>query len=470
MPYTQIPINAKPYKNIDDILNANGSSDALVDGYIDEAGFTNKRPGIDATVFVDLQNTHKVDGLYWWTSRKILIAVCGQRIYKITDPTGSFQDLTSAKLVDGVKPTFVDYGDNLLIANGTRLVYTNSVIPTAYLTDVDAPQNPTHVAFMDTYLIANFPGTGEFGYSNVANFQTWDALDFAVTEGNPDNGVALLVDNGKIYIISERSIEIFYNDGVTPFARLGQSFIDSGCIAKYTCVFIQGNLYYLDHNRKIVRMNGSVPQIISTPFDRVIQDLETVNDAFGEYYQVDGKMFYVVTFPTEDFTIVYDIISDAWYQWGYWDTTNHEYKRFRPNCYVYCPEWGIHVIGDSETGKLYKFGRAYNQDITNPIRLLKRTGHIDHGSYINKRSNGIIMKVRSGAVDAGKLTIRWKNDGNNLWGNFHDIDLKNRGVTNFIATMSRCGTYRSRQYEITHTDDAPLSIAGFEEDVEGLRG
>ena len=85
-----------------------------------------------------------------------------------------------------------------------------------------------------------------------------------------------------IYIIGERSIEIFYNDGSTPFARYGQSFVDSGCIAKYTAIFIQGQLYYLDQNRKFNRMNGTVPQVISTPFDRVIQDFETVGDAFAD--------------------------------------------------------------------------------------------------------------------------------------------------------------------------------------------
>lgn len=525
MAFTPIPINSKPYKNIDDILNSNGSSDALIDGFIDEAGFTNKRPGISSTIFANLGVDRTVDGLYWWTSRKWLIAVCGGNVYKVTDSQGNFTDITGDTLQTGVRPTFVDYGDNILITNGARMVFTNGStasvvlgsdglnytcirshtaaaanapitgadyatywtqtgtggvawaaateyesILTTYLADVDAPQDSTHIGFLDTYVLANFPGTGDFGYSNVADFKTWDALDFAVTEGIPDNGVALLVNDGKIYIIGERSIEIFYNDGDTPFARLGQSFVDSGCIAKYTAIFIQGMLYYLDHNRKFVRMNGTVPQTISTPFDRVIQELETVEDAFADYIQADGKMFYVVTFPTENFTLAYDIFSDSWYQWGYWNQNNGSYDRFYPNCYAYCPEWGFHIIGDRFTGKLYKFGKDYYQDIENVIRMLKRSGHIDHGTYQTKKSNALLIKAKSGQLDDAVVSIRWKDNGKNQWSNYHNIPLKDQGDTNFFAKMTRLGMYRSRQYEIVHTENAPFSLAGIEEDVEGLIG
>ncbi len=125
MAFTQIPINSKPYKNIDDILNSNGSSDALIDGFIDEAGFTNKRPGISSTVFANLGIDRTVDGLYWWTSRKWLIAICGGNVYKVTDSQGNFTDITGDTLQTGVRPTFVDYGDNILITNGARMVFTN---------------------------------------------------------------------------------------------------------------------------------------------------------------------------------------------------------------------------------------------------------------------------------------------------------------------------------------------------------
>jgi len=127
MAYTPIPINSKPYKNIDDILNSNGSSDALIDGFIDEAGFTNKRPGISSTVFANLNTSKRIDGLFWWTSRKCLVAVSGGRVFKITNSSGSFADITGDTLNQFIRPTFVDYGDNILIANGSKMVFTDSV-------------------------------------------------------------------------------------------------------------------------------------------------------------------------------------------------------------------------------------------------------------------------------------------------------------------------------------------------------
>lgn len=63
MPWIPLPITGGSYKNVDEkTLNNIGSS--LLDGYIDETGAWNLRPGL--TPFVSLATGRPIDGMYWW--------------------------------------------------------------------------------------------------------------------------------------------------------------------------------------------------------------------------------------------------------------------------------------------------------------------------------------------------------------------------------------------------------------------
>jgi hypothetical protein len=39
-------------------------------------------------------------------------------------------------------------------------------------------------------------------------------------------------------------------------------------------------------------------------------------DAIGDYLFIDGKHFYMLSFPGEQKTLVYDIAMNQWYEWS----------------------------------------------------------------------------------------------------------------------------------------------------------
>jgi len=66
------------------------------------------------------------------------------------------------------------------------------------------------------------------------------------------------------------------------------------------------------------------------------------------------------------------------------------------------------------------------------------------------------------------LMLRWRDDGSKTWGNTHELDLGETGEYEFYVSLRRLGMYRSRQYELSVTDDVPVVIADAEELVEVL--
>lgn len=481
MPFHPVPINEPPYRNVDS-ESLIFSADALIDGYIDEKGASIKRAGVSSWIDLGLATGVYITGTYWWKEMSMFIVTTSTgKVYKITSSTATTAtDITGDGLeTDGTRPTFATDGSVLIMANGGKMIYTNGTANTAYIADAQAPTAVSHVAFFDQYIIANKVGTADVQFSNVGDYSNWDAIDFFSNEGGPDDTLAVHVTTDKIYAVGENTIEVYYNDGSTPFSRVGGGLIHSGTIAKYSTIVINNILYYLDQNRQMVGLNGTVPQIISLPFDRDIQAMSTVDDCMTDYVMTDGKKFLVLHFPTENVTYVYDFISKAWSQWGYWNqyllgtgVFSSQYDRWIANAYAYAPEWGFHLVGSRIDSKIHKMSRSYYTDNGNNIRFLRRSGHFNHGTHQKKRSKKLIMRAKSGKVSGVTdpvFMIRWKDNNKNIWSNEHWISLGNVGVTEFIKTLYRMGAYQTRQYEIVQSDPVPFTLTGMEEEVEILR-
>lgn len=475
MPVVPLPINGPAYKNIDPVSLSN-MSEALIDGYVNEAENTVKRPGLEE--FADVNTVHGIDGVYWWENKSIFITISGGNVYKITQ-TGIVTDITGDSLVVGTRVSFATDGTYLIMVNGGRMIYTDGTANTAFIADADAPIAVTHVAFIDGYILANVGGTGRFQWSNLNDALTWDALDFATAEGAPDNLVAIHTGWREIMLFGSESIETWYNDGTTPFIRYGQGYSEGGCAAPYTVRLVDNNWFYMDYKRHIVVLEGRTPKILSTPFDKVIQGLDIVSDATADVIRIEGTAFYVIHFPTENLTLAYNYKDNNWQQWGFWNTITAEYDRWLGNCHEYVSNWNLHLVGSKNTSKIYKMSSAYLDDDGEDIRLLRRTGYVDHGTSARKRSREIRLRLKKGHGKTDNLdpndsnsipyfTLKWRDDGNSNWGKERMFSLQRVGDTDFIARITGLGMYRTRQYEIAMSDKTPFVLVSGEEELEIL--
>lgn len=466
----KIPLFGPVYKNAgESSLNAQNTAiyDAYIDYQIDGMATLNRRPGLDQ--FYDLNTNQPIDGVYYWQDRGIFVAVSNGQVFTVS-PSGVVVDQTSATLNIGQPVFFASTGTQLFMCNGGRLVYFDGSSATSYVADVDAPTTCQSVVYLDGYLLVNVTGSNQINWADFRHPTTWTGSSFANTEADPDRVYRIMKKDRELYVVGERTIEVWENDGETPFSRTPGGARDVGSCAGWSAVLGDNEIMWLSDKRKFVRYAGQDIEPISTPYDKEIQSLDVVWDCRGERLDIAGIQFYVFSFPTANRTLVYNKTHDHWTEWGKWNPATTSYDRFLGNCYAYNPDNNQHVWGSRVDGRLYFMSPDYQTDSGAIIRTSLLSGHISHNVLKQKRTECIRFRAQRGATGASnpKLMIRWLTN-KRYWSNEHEMSLGSEGETDLVLRLHRTGIYRTRQYELSATDSVPITIAEAEEDITVLR-
>lgn len=467
MPWTKTPLIGQPYENVEDVELTDMNS-TVVDGYVNEMDHIIKRPGLES--WKNTGTGLPVDGLYWFDEGECVLVVSNKRVWKITDSSGTMTELTgSTALLAGGIVSFATDGTKVVMANGANMVHTDLSTLTT-MADAQAPTAVTHIASMDGYLLAM--SSGQVNFSDPLDITSWTALDMFQAEGTPDDNVAMGEAYRELIILGHRSVEFWYNDGTTPFSRLSGGNLPYGCSAPYSLARTGSTWMWLDHERRLVTMNGRQVVPVSNPYERVIQRYENVDDAVGYAMSVDGYPIYVLNFPTARQTLTYNYQTQKWSKWGYWNTTTGGHERFRGQAYCYARKWNMHLVGDWQNGLVYKAKRDVYTDNTNMIRTVVRTGHLNYGTESSKRSNTLRLRMKRGVGNASvttpQITVRRRNNGMAQWENERWGSLGAVGQADIQLDFRRNGIFKATQLEIVHSDDSEFVLAGAEEDIESL--
>lgn len=468
MPTVKVPFNGE-YTNISQEQLVDESYE-IYDCYIDEKGGLHRRPGL--SLIHDFNENAQIDGVYWWSAKEYAIVVTNGKTFKVENFSGVFvvTNLTGVSLAVGKRVSFADDGTNVYMANGGQIIYTDGTAATAAIADGDAPTNVTHVAWLDSYLIAN-NSDDSFYFSEVADSLTWTASDFASSVSKPDKLTALMINNRELYNFGPISTEIWENNGRTPFERIPQGALQTGCIAPYSIIYTEKGIYWLSDKRRFVRFDGRSVEVMSTPNDKTFDELSVVNDCLADHVVINGQSLTILTFPTANKTIVYNHTSETWSRWGAWDGAD-SYDRFVGNAYAYAPSWGMHIIGDRRDSFLHIMSSDYYTDAGNVVRAHIKTGHIDDGTSQKKRIRELRFRAKRGVglgTRTPKLAMRYRFDNKPNWSSEKQLSLGDLGDTNLLIKTTPRGNYRTVQFEFTLTDEVPLVISEVEKDIDILR-
>lgn len=475
MPIVTIPFGNGTYRNVYD-TELNDKNVITDNGYVDEAGYLRGRPGLE--IFQDITSTlgissYPINSLWYWPHKDCLLCVAYGSVLKINYESGyiTVTKLTGSDLLLNSTASITSSGDYAFICNGGKLNYTDGATTVSPISDTDCPTVVTHVAWMDGYLLACGDNSNKFYWSDVNTPLSWNALSFASGASNADYINALHCFNQEIYLFGRSSLEVWSNDGVTPFSRVTGGAYNVGCLAPHSIVFGDQDIYWLSDKGRIVKFSQGRIDIVSTPYDREISSFATVSDCRAYSATIAGNHFLVFVFPSAQRTLVYSVSHDKWHEWSYWNKQTGQRENWIGANFLWIPSWNLYLVGDRRSGIIYQASSDIYDDAGDPMRVVQLTGHIDYGTREPKRSEQIWLRARRGETDIGReanlmLSI---NDDNRGFGREKTFSLGNIGERDIVIQVPRTGIFKTRQYRLSIADPVPVAIGEAQENITLLR-
>lgn len=264
-----------------------------------------------------------------------------------------------------------------------------------------------------------------------------------------------------MWIFGAKTAEVFYNSGNPdfPFERISGAIVEIGIQAAASAVKINGIIYWLSTEDRIVRTRGYQYETISTPhIDYQISTYSVTEDAKGFTYQMLGHIFYVIVFPTEGKTWVFDVTTSFWHEWQSFEDNDDDrinWSRHRANCITKFGE--KYMVGDYNNGKIYELDINTFTDDLNEIQRIRTTPvvHKDMRNVIWHRleidfESGIGLATGQGSDP--KVTLEWSDDGGHTWSNKHLASLGKIGEYKTRVVWRRLGKSRERVLRVIVTD------------------
>lgn len=329
-------------------------------------------------------------GLYW-ANNDVLYYVAGSTLYSVSSAfvlTAIGNIGTSSGIV-----SMADNGSTLVLVDGSDAGYQldfTSLVFSPISSTANAPPvgsgsvyafyGATRVDAVDGFLLFNSPGTSNF-YSTYNNEVVFDALYFAAKNGYSDNLVTLIVTRREVWLIGERTTEIWYDSGSTPglpFQILPGPFVQHGCLAPQSVAQIDGTVFWLSQDQAggniLARGEGYQAKPISTPAIQQEWDKYSMTtDAVGFCFQFGSHTMYQINFPTANRSWRWDDSTQLWHEPVYIDANGAE-NRHRVGCVAYA--YGQNIGADWETGQLYAIDPEVYTDNGMPMYYRRGFPHL----------------------------------------------------------------------------------------------
>lgn len=327
--------------------------------------------------------------------------VSGNRFYRGSTLLGT---------ISGTGPVSIAASDGeVLVTAGTTLYSYNGTNFQA-VTFPDGA-NVTKVIYTAGYFIALRAGTGTWYFSGVEDGRTWDGLDFATAENEPDALLDALVLDGVIVFFGTESVEFWAPTGNAdlPYSPIQQRVFEQGIIAT-GCAVQTDNSFFWVGNDKIVYRNGDVPLAIAN--DGIVEKA-VASESWTLFLVIDERKKFVVL-RLDGSTFAYDITTNEWCEWRSYGRSN-----FRATV----------GLGDDETGKIWRLSGYEDAGTVMERRFTAGAGANQPVSVDNLRLTCEVgtTPYLSGDYTAPTIEMRASNDAGNTWSDWEGVSVGEQG-------------------------------------------
>ncbi len=317
--------------------------------------------------------------------------------------------------------------NQLIVCTGGALYLFDMVTNTASQVATNLGKSFQSVGFLNGYFLALQQNSQTVWYSAIEDGTSWDALDFFAVNWYADNIVSMFIDHGQIWLHGSKQTVVYYNslDPLLPFLPIQSALIEQGCAAEFSVTKVDNSICWISADERgqgiARRANGYNPQRISThAIEQAWAKYSAISDAIGYTYQENGHEFWVLYFPTANKTWVFDAATGLWHERSYW--TGSVEQAHRSRCHVLA--FGKHLVGDTQSGKIWDMSIDYLDDFGHPIRRYRRAPHIvkkdERDRIFHKRmqvvlESGTGPSFQTGGDLQGPTFICLEDSDNILW-------------------------------------------------------
>ena len=376
-------------------------------------------------------------------------------------------------------------GGYAVIVDGPNGYFYN--ISTQAFTQISDPAflGADRAAFIDGWWIFNRPGTQTF-YTNYPQYgEAFSGSYYALKDAAPDNLVTLIELKELLWLIGDKTTEVWYDAGGAnfPFQRLSGVLIQSGCkarhsVSRFSAAGLDALIWFGRSERGenvILRTKGFTTEVVSTPaFSAEVSTYPITSDAIGYTYQEDTHDFYVLTFPTADVTWVYDSQSGMLHKRLSYDpymTTPGNpasppgFHRHRSNCFLNFA--GMRIVGDYQNGAIYQLTRKAYTDAGWPLLAKRRSPHIwDKGQRGRVFMASLQLEFSPGQGNSSGMgtnpqaTLTVSRDGGWTFGQRWPASIGQQGSFRNRAMWRKLAFGRDNIVDVEVIDPVPRDLIG----------
>lgn len=470
--FTDLPISTKLFKNLDE-ESLTASFAAMENAFITEAGGISRFPGM--RVFKDFGNGAPV---YLGSINNDMISVSSDGNSHRLDKTANSSAIPGAQVLGGRRVIFTKDKSNLYMAAGSQIIAYDGEKNTV-LSD-DAP-NASHVAAINSFLIANEVETQLWFNSGAADPRTWDGQDVFAADAKPDNVTALIItDFNEIIAAGPESIQQYDRlvGGTSPFILRWS--VGDGVSEPYTTIFADNAVWALNQAHEFCRYSGQTGAVQSGDVGRDIASKfnvahnDTFDNAWAAPIYANGENFIILQLPTatndygsKGITYLFDIRQNKACQLYGWDD-DKKLPNLWPGVSI-LKLWGRTYIGGY--GKIYELTDNVDKKPTDysidneKMRMYLRTAHYSDLGLIRIDSVKVTMKRGKGQFGSKpRIGMRVNRDdrGFGLW---QWMELGESGHNNMVLYFGDQGEGDTWQFEFLITDDIQVEIRKIEAEV-----
>lgn len=304
---------------------------------------------------------------------------------------------------------------------------------------------------------------GNIWGSILGDYTTWTSSNFIGPQAANELGIGCAPHQNYIVSFRTFSFQFYYdaaNPAGSPLLPVPNSNIGWGCKNGATIQVIEDNVYWLAQSRQsspfvAALVKGRETRISTPGIERLLDDV------YGNFYSFSfkdlGHLYYGISVQgTSNLTIVFDIGQQIWYIWT--DPQGNYWPWFgfvtRADSTVLCQS-----TLQSNTGTIYQVDEEFYTDVNTVFPVDIYTPNYDSGS----RKRDVINRMDFIAdQQPGILKIRHNNDdyAAGKWSQFREVDLNQKR-----PTLTKCGTFRRRAWNIRWVEPLPLRLDAIELDI-----